>query len=45
VKPNNTTSKKMLYLLMKLHVSARSGHHQVSQRLRGIVVISMGVLE
>jgi len=27
---------------MKLHVSARSGHHQVSHRLRGFVRISMG---
>jgi hypothetical protein len=32
----------MLYLFMKLHVSAKSGHHQVSHQLRGIVVISMG---
>jgi hypothetical protein len=42
VKSNNTISKKMLYLFKKLHVSARSGHHQVSHRLRGIVTISNG---
>ena len=28
---------KMLYSIMKLHVSARSGHRQVSHRLRGFV--------
>jgi len=32
----------MLYSIMKLHVSARIGHLQVSHRLRGFVWISMG---
>jgi len=27
----------MLYSIMKLHVSARSGHRQVSHQLRGLV--------
>jgi hypothetical protein len=43
VESNNTTSIKIYYFIMKLHVPARSGHRQVSHHLRGIVVISIGV--
>jgi hypothetical protein len=34
---NNTTSKKDVIFKMKLHVSANSGHLQVSHRFRGIL--------
>jgi hypothetical protein len=36
-------AKNMLYSIMKLHVSARSGHQQVSHRLRGILCSGVGV--